>query len=204
MIGGKPLPPGGTKFLRLHDFTRAMVDEIEHHQKVGNIQLLQQGRGGGEMDITELRKMLGWEIEVEIEITDIEVPSVPLLAPAIKDEPEAVVKNVDDITDESLDEDEGEPSEKVPADEPISAASSAPELPKEDSVPLAVDDILDPEDPPEVEHDVHAYTKDELMSLKGKDLREILVKVGGKVGSNKTKDALSDAILDLQPSIAEE
>lgn len=185
VIGGKPLPPGGTKFLRVHDLNPALLDEIEHHHNAGNVQLLMQGRGGGEVDFAWLRAHLGWESPAPVEKPEPVAEEVA--PPAPEPEPEAAPEPVFD---------------PVPADEPISAESSAPELPEE-TEPMDVDALLDPEDPPEVEHEEHRYTKSELSSLKNDDLRTILTKLGGKP-VNKSKSKLVTAILEAQESGGEE
>lgn len=85
IIGGKPLPPAATRVLVLSDFTRALLDEIEHHHNVGNVQLLNVGMGGGVVDFAVLRAKLGFAQAATIPTptpATPPVPSAPMATPA--------------------------------------------------------------------------------------------------------------------------
>jgi hypothetical protein len=207
MIGGKPLGPSATRAMILSDFTPELVAEIEQHQIWGNVQLLKVGRGGGEVNFDELRKTLGWE-----------KPRVSKAAPPVQPKPADVKPTEEHAETGETGSEEPEGNEETapssgdetstpapsdaPTDEPADdkpAAASELEEPPEESGGVDLEEVLDPENPPEPEVEEHAYTMDELMALKAADLKKIIVSFpDGKVGSLKKKSDLAEEILRLQ------
>lgn len=203
MIGGKPLGPGATRPMNLSDFTPVLVAEIEQHQIYGNVQLLKIGRGGGEVDFDELRTQLGWEkatplsnveAEDEVSLADL-LPEKGIARTALPVTPMPATPEVPN------EEEPPATSEETSSAEESSAPAAASEIeePSEEPGGLAnIDDILDPENPPEPVVESHPYTKTELLApkaYKASDLKTILTDLGGTVGSLKSKADLVDAIL---------
>jgi len=62
-IGGSPLGPGASRVLESGSLTAEILDEVETHQRAGNVQLIQVGGSGGEADIQALRQELGFVSE---------------------------------------------------------------------------------------------------------------------------------------------
>jgi hypothetical protein len=186
MIGGKPLPPNGTRFLRLDDFNPKLLEEIEQHQEWGNVQLLKVGRDGGEQDIDELRAMLGFKVvPKEILPAPKKVDSVPIEEQEAKPELEPGMK-VD-----------GTPlEEELPGDGELDIEE---EKFTEEPKPLDPDELLD-EEPNYEGAGETMYTESELMGLKKDDLILVHQQVVGKASTGKTKQDLTDEILAAQAS----
>jgi len=217
IIGGKPLPPNGTRFLRLHDFTAKLLDEIDENQEAGNVQLLMVGREGGEQNIDELREQLGFKIvpkgfapapkEKDLLQPGMKVDGTPITDEDMKKwglEDDGGGGLPDVTAEEILAEEEGEgaPSYEEGDMSPELADIEAVEdkidnMPEDDEAPLDPDDLLD--DDEEWVDDDAPYTESELMGHNKDDLILIHKKVCPDSGSTgKTKQKLTDEILDAQ------
>jgi hypothetical protein len=219
MIGGKPLPPNATRIFIISDFTLELLNEIEHHQNAGNVQLLEVGRSGGEADIGEIRKQLGFPgRNIEI-LTPARETVGQVVLDYIKSElraasegdgiPERMKKatNFRKIEPPKVEVKVGEVKVEVSAGEDKTfgtkddivevtpaAASKAPPLPPQ-SDGMDINDILEE---PEMSDEPVLYTAEELASLKKDDLISIFAKVVGGPYTGKSKGVLAEEILKAQ------
>lgn len=205
MVGGRPLPPGGVRYLNLADFTEDLLSEIEYLSSIGNVQLLVAGRLGTAADITQLRTLRGFKEKV------VELPAEPPTFPAVEDstpveevappaptessptpteEPEASPTEPTETLGEVMDRIDAARSEDIEEE----AAAETP------AVPPAV------EEEHEKKHEKHEerheekkpkHSAEDLLKLKLPELRELLVSLGGKA-SGKNKDDLVSEILERQ------
>ena len=225
IIGGKVLPPAATKFLRPHQLTPQLLDEIEEHQRVGNVQFVMQGRSGGEVDIAALRRQLWPKTAGEAALAHIkETLKAPLqsettkkILPVKKVEEELAEEELaaeeTDVTPDEKEEGDVDPNladlEKVEdaidnqsedvEDEDATPAAASDAPPPEDSAELNLEDVLDPVDEVKKETETVLYTESELMGHGKDDLKGIWQDIfKGKKPGNKSKQALTDDILDAQ------
>lgn len=178
IIGNKPLPAAASRILQTSDLTRTMLDEIEHHQGVGNVQLLNTSKGGNEVDISALRAELGWAPAV---VPVVEIPPVPVVEESVSPSPSAP-----------------EPV-SAPVEESVVAPAPAVDPVVEPAVDAVAEDVLE-QDQEDAVSDVPAAPYEvELREKSNEELRQILVSLGG-TGSGKAKSKLVAEILERSPS----
>lgn len=214
VIGRMALPPNGTRLLRQHDFTPEIFEQICNHVTWGNVQLLNQNRGGGEANLEELAKLLGyeWPVGDAEKVSISEEPESPKPPEHAEKGEEGTVRGRTEIAaylDETnfasppeVSEPEGNdtPAAVLPDGESTSSTVSSDALSTGDE-PSPLDEILEsqPESSPEPPQPKVAYTKGELESLKRDDLKVIyLAEVErGSVGRKKNSDLIEE-ILEAQ------
>lgn len=182
VIGGKPLPPGGTKILRRHDFTPELLDEIEQHQEWGNVELLQAGRAGTPVNFEALRALLGFKKAAP--------PPKPKPLPPPPMQLKADMREFE-MEEELAAEEVDAPVGKTDEDD-IGARSEEPEE-GATAEPMDLEEVLDP--PAALSEEPTPYTESELKSLKNDDLRSILAKMGGKGAGLKKSDLVAEILL---------
>ena len=188
IIGGKPLPPNGTRFLRLHDFTAKLLDEIDENQEAGNVQLLMVGREGGEQNIDELRLQLGFKAKPK------DFAPAPKKAP-VSDGMAGVSADAIGFDEVAHFDEEEEIEEELPGDGELDVEEEALEATVTDT-----DELLDDDDEWDEESMADVpYTESELMGHSKDDLILVHKKVCPDSGSTgKTKQKLTDEILAVQ------
>lgn len=196
VIGGKPLPPGGTKFLRVPNFTPQMLDEIEAHQKAGNVQLVLQGRTGGEVDIAALRQQLWPTDEATNDTAEEELAAEESDVTPDEEEEGDIEPNLADI--EAVEDAIDAQPEDDEEDEDVHAAEST-SPPPEDSAEMDLEDVLDPEPEPEPEPEEVPYNESELMGHSKSDLQDIWKTFfPDKKPGARSKQTLTDEVLEAQ------
>jgi len=209
IIGGKPLPPSSTRILRLPQFTKKMLDEIEYHQEVGNVVLLSVGKAGPCVDINALRKRLGFPIPVTpgpvVKTVSEPAPAVSISEPV----EEIQIPEVAPVEEAPLPvpepEPEPEPEPQIEVQVGVVTAVVTPgedgEFGTEDDVVQLggsiIDEITEPDTPVEEEDAKPVYTESELKKMKNDKLRAILLMEHG-VKLHAKKAELVSTILELQ------
>jgi len=223
-IAGKPLGRGARRVILGEALNEKVLDQIEHHVKVGNVKFLQIGKVGN-VDFAQLRKRLGFPV-IPIEqlrkqpTDDVRMAEAMIFVAAQTDEwrAKALARTLEHGSGWFIEDDWGivfvpEPpvplsEEPVPVDEEPFVADE-PLVPPP-SEPLDLDDILDPSEeedaPEEPEFSVPDDLRERLGGAEGPvtnpELREILALLGG-TGKGKRKSELIDDIMDAinDPSV---
>lgn len=218
MVGGRPLPAGGVRYLNLADFTESLLDEIEYLSGIGNVQLLMAGRPGVTANLDDIRRLRGLPLRVRGVAQDsivmdevatfpsVEVPEEAVVEATVAEEPTSPAPESPSPLPE---EPETSPSEFEPLEDPPeesfpekSLTEDIEEMPastiEESAAPVAEEPPTAPVEAPVTEVSA-APTAEALLEMKLTDLRIMLVKLGGKA-SGKNKDDLVSEILERQGS----
>lgn len=204
MVGGRPLPPGGVRYLNLADFTEDLLSEIEYLSSIGNVQLLVAGRLGTAADLAEIRGLRGLKAKAAPPVEPPTFPAVEDSTPAEEVAPPAPTEPSPTPAEEPEASPSPEPTETLgEAMDRIDAARSEDikeMLAEEPAVetPVAPPPVVE-EPPVEAPHEEAKPkpTAEELLKLKLPELRDLLVSLGGKA-SGKNKDDLVSEILERQ------
>ena len=198
VVGGKPLPSGGRRILLLSDITPKMLEDIRHHEEVGNIRFTEIGQRGP-VDMGRLAERCGFAEGAGPTTED----RLRTLQTTIQ-EREAAVDDSEKVVSATV----GVVNVKVTAgddgalgtdDDEVEISSAMKADPPEEEEPEEMDleEVLDEEEEElaEDEWELPDDFDDYLSGLRNKDLSVVLEMLDGSSGG-KRKSVLVDEILE--------